>query len=298
MYDSTSLRKLRIRCDQLGKARPTLIVNERLLRIHALAFENHSEIKAVPHEHVTYEMILMLDGEAIFERPEVSQLLERGHLFMFEPHTRHAWRVPGAPCFTFVALFSLEPAITIPLPEHWLSYPALADDTELLGHHILEANQQEQLGVVAEVMTIINCAITLISPEKPLLQSAVQKPDLLDEVEQYVLRDLTSWPSLEQIAVQVGMSVRHLTRTFRELSGETLANYVLRCRLNVASTMLLESESKITDICAQTGFTDPSYFFRTFNRLFGNTPKVYRALARHAQRTANEADVLSSPGRI
>jgi AraC-like DNA-binding protein len=65
-----------------------------------------------------------------------------------------------------------------------------------------------------------------------------------------------------------------------EETGKTFSEHVLEERLTLAFAMLTEpsmARRKITDVAAATGFSDISYFNRTFRRRFGDTPSAVRA---------------------
>lgn len=54
-------------------------------------------------------------------------------------------------------------------------------------------------------------------------------------------------------------------------------NQIIRCcRLLIAKSLLLTTELSITDITAETGFSDPAYFSRKFTQEFGECPTQYR----------------------
>ena len=51
-------------------------------------------------------------------------------------------------------------------------------------------------------------------------------------------------------------------------------------RLNKAKELLLSSNMPICEIAEKSGFSDASYFSRSFKKSVGLTPKQYRKLSR------------------
>ncbi len=81
--------------------------------------------------------------------------------------------------------------------------------------------------------------------------------------------------SLERLAAQVGISTFYLCRLFKQYTGNTIIQYVIKKRIDIAKA-LLESEVPITDIALMTGFNNYSYFYKAFHKMVGLSPAEYR----------------------
>ncbi len=81
--------------------------------------------------------------------------------------------------------------------------------------------------------------------------------------------------SVSDAARDLGMSVRHLQKLFRQ-TGATPVNWLYSARLDRARRLLLESEVTVGDLAGTVGFRDVSHFSRTFRQRFGASPGVYR----------------------
>jgi two-component system response regulator YesN len=55
-----------------------------------------------------------------------------------------------------------------------------------------------------------------------------------------------------------------------------LRQYIITYRLKLAKRLLELTEKSVSDIAEECGFTDASYFTKTFRTAFGMTPKDYR----------------------
>ena len=85
--------------------------------------------------------------------------------------------------------------------------------------------------------------------------------------------------SAERVSCELGITSRYVHKLLEE-TGKTFSEHVLEERLTLAFAMLTEpsmARRKITDVAAATGFSDISYFNRTFRRRFGDTPSAVRA---------------------
>jgi AraC-like DNA-binding protein len=59
--------------------------------------------------------------------------------------------------------------------------------------------------------------------------------------------------------------------------GLTFREYVMKTRIGEARRMLTEGGHPVTEVAFATGFTDGSYFARTFRRYTGVLPSEYCA---------------------
>jgi AraC family transcriptional regulator of adaptative response/methylated-DNA-[protein]-cysteine methyltransferase len=82
-------------------------------------------------------------------------------------------------------------------------------------------------------------------------------------------------PSLEKLAKYAGMSVFHLHRTFKAVSGLTPNGYATAHRSNRVRTTLAKAIS-VTDAIYDGGFNSNSRFYETSNEVLGMTPTKFR----------------------
>lgn len=99
-----------------------------------------------------------------------------------------------------------------------------------------------------------------------------QIKSVLEYIEQQYAQPIT----LQELANVARMNPKYFCRVFKELSGQTPMEYVIRYRIEQAAAMLTATEMPMMDIAMECGFNNFSYFIRTFKRLRGETPKQYR----------------------
>jgi AraC-like DNA-binding protein len=88
--------------------------------------------------------------------------------------------------------------------------------------------------------------------------------------------------SVELLAQWCGCSTTHLGRIFRAESGETLAAYISRERLERACTLLSSTVLPVRTIANTVGYRDASYFCRSFRRVLSKSPDEWRRGSRSA----------------
>lgn len=80
-------------------------------------------------------------------------------------------------------------------------------------------------------------------------------------------------PKIAQVAA---MSSAHFTRRFRVVFGQTPHQYLYQRRIERAQWLLRTTQLPITQICHDVGYESLGTFTRTFRRLTGETPSVFR----------------------
>lgn len=90
-------------------------------------------------------------------------------------------------------------------------------------------------------------------------------------------------PSLAELASLCGMSVRHLTRTFRAEVNMTPARFVELAMAEKARSMLEGSDMAVSEIGTALGFANSSSFAYAFRRATGLRPNDVRRVARMEQ---------------
>lgn len=81
---------------------------------------------------------------------------------------------------------------------------------------------------------------------------------------------------LEALAGLAHFSPYHFHRIFRGMTGETIAGYIRRRRLQRAADRLLDSSVSVTELAFVSGFESNESFARAFRAQFGSPPSSYR----------------------
>jgi AraC family transcriptional regulator len=83
-------------------------------------------------------------------------------------------------------------------------------------------------------------------------------------------------PPLGTIAEEAGVHPAHLARTFRQIHGCTLGDYVRKVRIEYACRCLTNPETPLAEIALAADFSDQSHFSRVFKRQMGISPGEFR----------------------
>jgi len=82
--------------------------------------------------------------------------------------------------------------------------------------------------------------------------------------------------TLIEMAQSVELSPAHFSRMFRESTGETPHQFVLRNRIERAKEMLRAPGARVLDVAVACGFKTQQHFARVFRHVCGTSPTEYR----------------------
>ncbi|HEY9670437.1 MAG TPA: AraC family transcriptional regulator [Waterburya sp.] len=92
----------------------------------------------------------------------------------------------------------------------------------------------------------------------------------------YIKEHLDQNLTLAEIADAVRMSPNYFASLFKQSTGLTPHQYVMKCRIEKAKQLLHHQELALVEICQEVGFTSQSHFTRVFRQHTKTTPKAYR----------------------
>lgn len=102
-------------------------------------------------------------------------------------------------------------------------------------------------------------------PHRKLQQS-------LDYIDEHLAEDI----SLSTLSALVDLSPYHFARLFRQFTGYSPHQYLLRQRINAAKVFLADRKYTLAEIAYRVGFSSQSHFTTSFSKWVGTTPALYR----------------------
>lgn len=123
--------------------------------------------------------------------------------------------------------------------------------------------------------TEINCFTDELENEQDLPCSEVGRENPISSLLNIIERDFAKGPSLQDLSHDIHLSPSRLCHMFKDLCGLTYSHYLLCRKLEESERLLVDSESSVTTISYQMGFSNPSHFCRSFKEHFNITPNSY-----------------------
>lgn len=85
---------------------------------------------------------------------------------------------------------------------------------------------------------------------------------------------------VESFASKCGFTINYFRRIFKEETGISPHEYIIRHRLKTARKLLENNDLSIGEITKRVGYNDPFYFSNCFKKRVGMSPSEYRARRR------------------
>lgn len=101
-------------------------------------------------------------------------------------------------------------------------------------------------------------------------------PEIAQIIVRYLQDNFSNRIEVRDVASQVHLSERHVSRLFRQAIGVSILGYLTRLRIETACKLLLEDQLSIKQVARAVGYPDSHYFTTLFGRSTGMTPAAYR----------------------
>lgn len=100
--------------------------------------------------------------------------------------------------------------------------------------------------------------------------------EALHKVSVLIEKELQQHHSIAWLAVYSGMNRQKLTVGFKSLFGQTIYGYYLSKRMNLAKTLLINSDMPLKMVAKKTGYTSATNFSIAFKKFYNITPARMR----------------------
>lgn len=246
------------------------------------------------HFHNCYELYLLLDGEISYFVEQSCYHMKPGDMMIFTdqeihkavnrldtPFTRmvihidplYVWQFSTGQtnllrCFHqhrpgMHNLLSLSPERQLAFQDYfYLLYEGKAWDD--YGRDIR--------GMVALMNLLLMVNEAFIQEASPLQKTEDHR---LYSVMNYISQHLEESLTLDSIADHCGLDKYYLSHLFKKETDSTIFQYIMVKRIALAKE-LLSLGSSVADACTQSGFHDYANFIRTFKKVTGCPPGVFR----------------------
>ena len=261
------------------------------------------------HSHQEYEIYFFHSGDCKYLINNRIYELQPGDIILLDGMTLHKPN-PGTGSTYTRSMLHFSPTWLHELLVT-LGIPNLLDPFKKLNNCLLRTGYDESGQIVDGMMKEIAASLNLIDLD---FQRNDKKNELLEaevklELIQLLLRiykmsqkelsqitskksekeahaeSIASWinehymekVSLERISGELNLSKYYASHVFKEVTGFTVMEYVMGCRLNQVKYLLeMEPNLTLTEISQSVGFESVAHFSRYFKEKMGKTPSQYR----------------------
>lgn len=120
----------------------------------------------------------------------------------------------------------------------------------------------------------------IVRPTRFELRKSTEKYNITNEYIQkivnYIEDHFTSEINIDELTHLVPLSRRNMEIKFKEEMGTTIYQFILNCRIDHFTNLLLTTNRPLFDIALESGFNDYKNISRLFKKMKGYTPSAYR----------------------
>ena len=121
-----------------------------------------------------------------------------------------------------------------------------------------------------------NQDVKQVIPSLNELEGLEEMPELARKAISLVNQKINYPLQVNDIADEIGITSRHLSRIFKEATGESPRKYFRKLRVNAARQMILYTNEKIGEIALSVGFSSASILRNHYIDLFSLSPEEER----------------------
>lgn len=277
----------------------------KLFRFHVRTVDN--EWSYPEHEHMLFELNLVLEGEQHMNIEGSSFLQKEGDLLLIQPGDKHSSRVEQGKKMQYLCIhFDIDD-------------PVFRQMLRTTNSMLLEADSSavkrirpslERLGALSRMknadslpnrMKTLSAVFELFSEMGEVLYDEREEhrsgkfkqihlaEQIASKIESEMERKDTagckdaavdSHDVIQRIAEDLGYSTSHCHLVFKEVYGQSPRQYLSSLMLRKAKLLLLNHRLSIEQVAVRLGYRDLSLFSRQFKRWEGMSPSQYR---KHAE---------------
>lgn len=242
------------------------------------------------HHHSFPEISVVLNGEAEYETDSEQFTSRTGTVMLFNPYINHRehQRKGTSSHQLHIGLRNivLEGYDRDVFPFHSSVLSLSAQHSEFFEKcwQLLNEKNNSQLGNELMMKAIVMELVVLILRSgndiatQPQLKTATTKKDqqhLVNNIIYYIENHHTEDISLESLSDKLYISSTYISKVFKQETGESPINYLIKVRLNRAKQLLENQQVTVKEAAEIVGYQDAYHFSKLFKKYYGKSPSEF-----------------------
>ena len=271
-----------------------------MLSLQNAWYSYDAESREMHFHHNLHQMIYVRRGELTAGVDDRTYQIDQPSVIFISRLEQHAMTVHGAGYERYT--FNLHPdggllqeelqlsAIFTDRPAgfcHAVPVGHIADRLDILAPMICEEHDRHDPDFPQAADHLLESLLLLLFRSVPDAFPSVSRGNVsvVQKIRRCLEREPAKDVSLSSLAAQFHLNPYYMAHLFKEITGYSIKNYQLRCRVAAARVLLERSDCSMSEICARVGFSDMSSLSRYFHREVGMTPTQYRKIYRQGDGT-------------
>jgi YesN/AraC family two-component response regulator len=253
-----------------------------------------------PNRHELFEMVYIKRGNAVFEIAEKAADIGPNNIIIIKPRQPHKFIVKSEEGCEFIVFnfkfenrmnnevseISLEDFINFVENRETGAFIKLKvnakNDIITLLNRILKEKENNDIGseflnylLMLELFVLISRALKM-EWENSIKGKSSKLNEVIQASVNFINNNYERDISLKDISKYVFLSHSYFAKAFKEITGVSPINYLIKARVERAKELLAGTNEKAGDIAISVGFSNQQRFNEIFKKYTGMTPLQYR----------------------
>lgn len=249
--------------------------------------KTHSVLPRVMHVHEDrLEVMLISEGAGLYTIGESRYPVEAGDVLIYNRGVIHdEVSNPDAKIKSYclgmdsVEIEGLAPNCLIgsqdcPVFKASNHFPLIDSIFSTIYDELYNENEGAEVTCHYLAQALVTLLLQMSKKSRSVQKESEQK--LGERIRAYIDQNYSSDLTLDSIGEALNMSPYYMGHIFKEITGYSPIQYIMRRRIGEAQTLLISTKHSITRIATMVGYDNSSYFNRLFTKNVGMSPKRYR----------------------
>lgn len=226
---------------------------------------------AKEHSHSFFEIHYVTRGSFKIVINEVEYEAKEDEFILVPPSVKHRIVSVSEDFHKFVWGFEVEKG---EVPTEGYKHKNIATYMQKHCIDVLFSDEFKHFGDVAVKLTLELFLSRVLEFKTKSEKTFEEGSEVFEKVERFVLDNLCTSMTADDIAMNFDISTRHLSRICEKFTGMTFGRYLREQKINKACTLL--SRYTVKETADMLGYSDEFSFSKSFSSVTGKTPSLWR----------------------
>ena len=124
-------------------------------------------------------------------------------------------------------------------------------------------------------LSAIDDIVNTISPKRETIYRATDTQKKVSEIIEFIQENIYKEITVSTLAKHFYLNPDYISRLFKKHAHISLGSYITLVKINTAQNLLREGYS-VSEVQEKLSYSSYAYFFKTFQKIVGISPSIYR----------------------